>query len=123
MWEAELLYVTLQLAHHAPEAAIDMERLLAALLLHHSPAVRKSAAAATARLVSASPELAGRLLAALQYWLQNMAALGQLADPAAGQEEAGLPDSVTSRRLSDALLSIVAALQCVLCHSGCTICA
>lgn len=46
-------------------------RLLPLCLLHHSPEVRRPAAAAAKATLSASPGLMGALLAGLRHWANN----------------------------------------------------
>ena len=86
-----------------------MPQLLAALLLHHSPAVRRSALRAAAACVAKSAELGIALLAAQQRWLRDPLPAALLADPSSATEDPGLSRADLGGRYSTAVATVAAA--------------
>ncbi len=82
--------------------------LLAALLLHHSPLVRRSALTAGIACCKQSPSLGTAILTALQMWLRRGAPPAVLQDPTA--DDAAPSPSATAQRCRRAVASLAQAL-------------
>lgn len=82
--------------------------LLAALLLHHSPKVRRSALSAAVACCKKSLHLGTAILAALQMWLREGTPQAILQDPSA--DDTAPSPSATAQRCHRAVASLAAAL-------------
>ena len=84
-------------------------QLLAALLLHHSPVVRRSALKAATACAATSAELGIALLAAQQRWLREPLPAALLSDPSSAAEDPGLSRADVGGRHSTAVATVAAA--------------